>query len=936
MSQETTMTTDTITVHHTSSPPARRRVLLAVLAAAACLMVGAVVPSGAQAAFRIVSFTASNTNADGTADTQAGSHPFASMTSFTFGTTTDASGTTIPDGNMKDVQVGLPAGFVGNPNAVATCLPQDLSQNNCSGASQVGVLALDTAFGNISLPVYNMVPPPGIPAEFGADVLLVNAYIDVVVRTGGDYGLTAQLSDISAGLPLTGSSLTLWGVPADPAHDAQRTCPGFTSPCSAGVPPQPFLTLPTQCSGSQLVTSLAADSWQSQGDFVSSTAATPALTGCNALSISPSITVAPTTSTADSPTGLNVDVHVPQTAATPTGLVTPALRNAVVTLPSGMSLSPPSADGVQSCSPDQVGINNASEPACPDASKIGTTEIDTPLSPVPLTGGIYLGPVPNPFAGSLTIYAVAEVPGELIKLTGTITLDPNTGQVTTTFANTPQLPFTDFKLDFFGGPRAVLATAESCGTGTVTSDMQPWSAPGSGADSTPTTSFDTSTGCVSGFGTSFAAGMESSQAGAFSSFDLSFSRTDTDQELSGLSVTLPPGVLAKLAGVAECSDAQVAQASCPAASQVGTAETGAGAGSDPIFLGGNVYLTGPYKGAPYGLAVIVPAVVGPFNLGNAVVRQALFVDPTDAHVTVVSDPFPTILPGTGIPLRLKQVDVSLNRPGFTVNPTSCARMSVTATLTSTAGAADNFASPFQVGNCQSLGFSPKLSIDLSGSARKSGAHPTLTANLTPPSGQANIANARVTLPLSLALDPNNSNNVCSFAVAQAVQTGPAGCPSSTIVGTASASTPLLSQPLTGNVYLVQGIRTGPGGQQIRTLPSLLIPLRGALALNLRATTAVDRYGRLVTTFSNVPDVPVSAFHLVLNGGAKGLLVITGRGENICLAPQTSYATLNAQSGRQENLKIAMARPCGNGAAHRRARHLRKHSRRASSHSRRAR
>jgi hypothetical protein len=401
-------------------------------------------------------------------------------------------------------------------------------------------------------------------------------------------------------------------------------------------------------------------------------------------------------------------------------------------------------------------------------------------------------------------------------------------------------------------------------------------------------------------------------------------------------VTLPPGVLAKLAGVAECSDAQVAQASCPAASQVGTADTGAGAGSDPIFLGGNVYLTGPYKGAPYGLAVIVPAVVGPFNLGNAVVRQALFVDPIDAHVTVVSDPFPTILPGTGIPLRLKQVDVSLNRPGFTVNPTSCARMSVTATLTSTAGAADNFTSPFQVGNCQSLGFSPKLSIDLSGSARKSGAHPTLTANLTPPSGQANIANARVTLPLSLALDPNNSNNVCSFAVAQAVQTGPAGCPSSTIVGTASASTPLLSQSLTGNVYLVQGIRTGPGGQQIRTLPSLLIPLRGALALNLRATTAVDRYGRLVTTFSNVPDVPVSAFHLVLNGGAKGLLVITGRGENICLAPQTSYATLNAQSGKQENLKIAMATPCGKGTAHKRARHLRKHSRRARSHSRRAR
>jgi hypothetical protein len=940
MSQETTMTTLTITVHNASSPPAKRRVLLASLAAAACLLIGGLLPSSALAAFNIVSFTGSTINQDGTPDTQAGSHPFASTTSFTFGTTTQPGGQTIPDGNMKDVQVGLPAGFVGNPNATPKCLPVDLSANACAPSTQVGVLSLATAFGAISLPVFNMVPPPGVPAEFGADVLLVNAYIDIVVRTGGDYGLTAQLSDISAGLPLTGSSLTLWGVPADPSHDAQRTCPGFTSPCSAGVPPTPFLTNPTSCSG-PLTTTLRADSWQNPGSFVTSSFSGPAITGCGALSFNSTISVTPSTAVADAPTGLRVDVGVPQATPDPGGLATPALQKTVVTLPQGMSLSPSSGDGLQACSPSQIGIDNASEPTCPDASRIGTTEIDSPISADPLTGGIFLAQPPDPFKGALAIYSVAEADGVLIKLTGNIALNPTTGQLTTTFANTPQLPFSHFILNFFSGPRATLATPESCGTDTATSDMQPWSSPGTGPDKTPSASFAISSGCVSGFSPSFTAGITSPQAGAFSSFGLSFSRSDTDQELSGLSVTLPPGVLAKLAAVAECSEAQIAHArsntgaaeqaspSCPATSQVGTAATGAGPGSDPLFLPGEVYLTGPYAGAPYGLAVVVPAVAGPFDLGTVVVRQALFVDPTDAHVTVRSDPFPSIL--QGIPLRLRRVDVLLDRANFTVNPTSCNATQVMGTLTSTAGANANVGSRFQVGGCRTLGFNPKLAISLSGKGKThSGNHPTLTANLTPHSGQANIASARVTLPLSLALDPRNSQRVCSFSVAQAVQTGAPGCPANTIVGTASATTPLLSQPLSGNVYLVQGIRTNSKGQQIKTLPSLLIPLRGQLALNLRASTSVSGAGQLITMFSNVPDVAVSAFKLQITGGSNGLLVITGSRENICTASQISNATLNAQSGKQENLSIKMGTPCGKqtNKTHKKTKNTRKASHRS--------
>jgi hypothetical protein len=338
-----------------------------------------------------------------------------------------------------------------------------------------------------------------------------------------------------------------------------------------------------------------------------------------------------------------------------------------------------------------------------------------------------------------------------------------------------------------------------------------------------------------------------------------------------------------------------------------------------------VYLTGPYQGAPYGLAVVVPAVAGPLDLGTVVVRQALYVDPTTAQVTAVSDPFPTIL--EGIPLRIRRIDVTLDRPDFTLNPTSCNPMSVTATATSTHGTTTPVSSRFQVGGCAALPFSPKLKISLTGKGKThSGQHPTLTAILTQSSGQANIASAKVALPLSLALDPNNSQHVCSYDVAQAVHGGAVGCPASTVVGSATAVTPLLDEPLTGNVYLVQGIRFSKQGQRIRTLPTLLIPLRGQIALDLRADSSVNGAQQLVTTFSAVPDAPVSSFTLTINGGKQGILVITGRGRNICKAPQTATATLAGQSGKTERLAIIMTKPCAHVKAahtvHKRKRHSR--------------
>jgi hypothetical protein len=876
-----------------------RRLALALAASLCALAYGGLHASPARAAFGIASFDGTVTDQNGNPFTQAGGHPYDVMTKFTF--TTGSNGKI--EQNVKDIQVELPPGLVGDPSATPKCTFDELDNGQCPASAQVGTLVLDIP-SPFTTKVYNMVPPAGEPAQFAANVLTASAVIDVSIRTGGDYGLTTTLTNIPTALPIYGSTLTFFGIPADQN--------------GGGAPRTPFLTLPTACSGPQ-TTTLRVDTWQDPGDFQGQSfqshdnSGNPiGASGCNGLAFNPSLTVGPDTAAADSPAGVSVDLHIPQNDA-PDGVATAQLKNAIVTLPAGVSLNPAAADGLQACGQSQIGLDNASEPTCPDASKIGQVEIDSPLIADPLTGGIYLAQQDdNPFGSLLAIYVVAEADGVLIKLAGDVAADPVTGQLTATFSNTPQLPFSDFKLDFKGGSRAPLATPDGLGTYTATSSLTPWSAPDSGPPATPSSAFPITSGAISGFSPSFTAGVANPQAGAFSPFVLSFSRSDSDQYLSGLSVQLPDGMLAKLGGVPLCPDVDASAGACPPASQVGGAEVRSGAGSSPISLPGNVYMTGPYKGAPYGLAVVVPAVAGPFNLGTVVVRQALFIDPETAQVTVVSDPFPTIL--DGIPLRIRQINVDLNRPGFTLNPTSCAPGSVTGTLSSTGGLSENVSSRFQVGGCQELGFSPKLQISLSGKGRtRSGDHPALAATLTDPSGQANIDSAKVTLPLSLALDPNNSNNVCSPATAQAVHGGAVGCPGSTVVGSATVVTPLLSQPLSGTVYLVQGIRLGAGGQQIHTLPSLLIALRGQIALDLRAQTSVSG-GKLVTTFGSIPDAPVSKFTLQINGGPKGLLVITGRGLNICTKAQVANANLGAQSGATKTQNMTVGTPCGKPAA----------------------
>jgi hypothetical protein len=624
------------------------------------------------------------------------------------------------------------------------------------------------------------------------------------------------------------------------------------------------------------------------------------------------MTVKPVGNTAGSPGSYLVDLTVPQND-NPTGLATPPLKKAVVTLPAGTSISPSAADGLAACWPAQIGLDNADAPSCPDAAKIGTVEVDTPVLPKPLEGSIYQATQnANPFGSLLAMYIVAEGSGVVLKLPGRIDADPVTGQLTATFDNNPQLPFSQLHMVFKSGTRAPLTIPKACGTYTTHAELTSW------ASSTPVSSdssFTVNQRCdqAGKFEPTMDAGVTDPTAGGSSSFVLNVGRPDGQQDISSMNVTLPPGVLAHVGSVPLCPEAQAAAGTCGAESRVGTTTVASGAGATPLSIpqAGKsptaVYLAGPYKGAPYSLSIVVPAQAGPFDLGTVVVRAALFIDPVDAHVTVQSDPIPTIL--QGIPLDVQKINVTMDRPGFMVSPTSCDPMKVTGQVRSAEGAVVDVGSRFQLGNCAALNLDPKLSISLTGKGQTTdGKHPALTASLTmPATGQANLKKVKVTLPLSLALDPDNaeSDSLCEFLAGQ--KTIPE-CPASSIVGSATATTPLLNEPLTGPVYFIKNVRIdAKSGRQIKTLPTLAAVLQGAgVKLVLRASSeVVDDH--LVTTFDNVPDAPVSDFKLNINGGKKGILVVSGA--DICKASQIADQDASGQNGKTAKDKITIGTPC---------------------------
>ena len=875
---------------------------------------------GGEPVFGVQSFEVTPEEEGGVLDTQAGSHPFQLTTTVNFDQTAEAE----PVAQTKDLSAKLPPGLIGNPTPFAQCtLGQFLhlvsEGDECRPETAVGIATVSFKLNgdqleSVSAPLFNLEPEEGEPARFGFYAAIVPVVLDISVRNGGDYGLTVESRNISQLAGFISAQVTVWGVPGDPRHDNVRgwaclkdTEKGQECEGQKEIDPPPLLSMPTSCAGGPLQGGVEVDSWQRPGGWqsFSLTAAMPEMDGCNRLPFSSSISVAPDGQQASTPTGLTVGIHIPQDSTLDaSGLSSSAVKDTTLTLPEGVQISPAGGGGLLACSEGQVGFSGveagtglslfgAGAVGCPDASKVGTAEVKTPLLPEPLVGAVYLAAQDaNPFGSLVAMYLDVEdrKAGVVAKIAGEVELNEATGQIVTVFPNSPQVPFEEAKLHFFGSDRAPLSTPAACGTYTSSASIVPWSgsAPSKSTSTFQITSGPEETPCVSPrpFQPGFEAGTTSVQAGGYSPLTITMSRPDADQQLGKLSVVLPPGVSAGLRGVKLCEEPQAATGQCPAESQIGQVTASAGLGGDPYSVEtGKAYITGPYKGDPFGVDVVVPAVAGPFNLGTEVVRSKVDVDPTDAHLTVVSDPFPTIL--DGIPLQLQHVNVTVNRPGFVFNPTNCEPMQLTGELESAEGATANVQTPFQVTNCAALTFKPVFDVSTSAkTSRVLGA--SLHATLTLPAGaqgtKANVARVKVSLPKQLPSPLKTLQKACTEKV---FAENPSNCPKASRVGEATVSTPVLEGPLSGPAYFVSH-----GGARY---PELIIVLTGedGVTVQVHGETFISKQGITTATFSTVPDVPFSSFELTLPEREYPALTANG---NLCKSTLLMPTEIVAQNG----------------------------------------
>jgi hypothetical protein len=810
--------------------------------------------------------------------TQADGHPWGLTTIGEFETEVGSKGSAATR-DVKDIVVNLPPGLLGDPMAVPQCsLTQATSSTEqCPADTQVGVYRLHYFGGKQYVaPIVNVTPEAGQSAEFALEntvkavsTPLLTAHL---VRTSEDERYSIAV--ISKEIPVSGVEkfeVTFWGVPADSSHDAARgricesanpanatvTCEGGGQ--RAGIEPVPFLTMPTDCAAGPELATMRADSWQEPGSvglegrytgYLQVTSpfpsATSGVTGCDALQFKPGtgVGVEPDTELADEPVGLGVNLKVPLDEKPGTN-ATPLLRQTVLTLPEGMSVSPGVVDGIRACDatgPEGINIKGPESEfigedgewhlapgRCPDASKVGTAEAITPFLPVPVKGSVYLArpgcgnaalnqsPCTEQDALDGNLYRLyLELGGEgafsntgiEFKVPLENEVDPATGQITSVARELVQAPYSEVRIHLNGGPRSPIDNPGVCGPAVTTAGFSPWSAPGlieagpsrgllaAGTPDQISSSYFNVTGCASPqpFNPGFVAGTVTPQAGQFSSFTLNLSRQDREQYVKGIQVRTPPGLLGVLSSVPLCGEPDADQGACPEASKIGTTRVASGAGSHPFELEGNIYLTGSYGGDPFGLSIVVPVVAGPFNLGKKVVRARIAVDPESSALTITTDetgPYAVPQIVFGVPVRLKRVTVNIDRPDFMFNPTNCSALQVTAQVSGSQEAVASVSSPFAAAGCRSLAFKPKFAASTSGrTSRSSGA--SLDTRLSYPAGsmgsEANIARVKVSLPRQL---PSRLTTLQKACPAETFQRNPAACPRASVVGIARAFTPLL-------------------------------------------------------------------------------------------------------------------------------------------------
>ena len=910
----------------------------------------------------------------GLASLEAGSHPFGVRTHLALNSEEAGELGRIPSGGQaRNLSGSFPPGLIGNPLATPRCPGLDFativrnepSLPACSDSSVVGLATVAAAapltISTFSTPVYNLVPPPGAVAKFGFMILGQPVTIEATLKETYPYNVQFSVSNITQMVRFYRSDLTLWGNPSDHSHDRDRAVCGATwfvgdppeyggplvpedQKCETTNPDIPFLTLPREC-GDPLAFEFLLEAWNSAATDARTVytheGPTPlGVTGCEALGFTPQFSARPTGAEASSPTGLDIETPIEDEGLdSPAGRANSDIKKALLTLPEGVTINPSQAEGLQVCGEADLARESATSAfgaGCPAGSKIGTVEAETPLfKGTVFKGSLFVAePYANRFGSLIAVYIVFKEPllGVGVKLAAKVEPDPRTGQLVSTLEQIPPVPVSDFRLHFREGARSPLIAPPRCGPYTSTLQLTPSAEPSQALPLTST--FQITAGPGGGpcppagappFEPGFSAGSLNNAAAAYSPFQVRLQRRDGDQDLTRFSSTLPLGLTAKLAGVGRCTDAEIAQAkaksgkaelaspSCPADSRIGSVQAGAGVGSQLTYVPGSLYLAAPYNGAPLSVVAIVPAVAGPFDVGTVVTRFALDIDPRSAEVRVDgdrSDPIPHIL--AGIPLAVRDVRAKVERPGFTLNPTSCDPKQ---SLASIWGGGENPFSTlddspvarsarYQAAGCRGLGFKPRLALRLKGGTRR-GAHPSLRGVFRPRPGQANAQRLVVRLPRSAFLEQAHIRTICTRVQFAAGPGHGARCPKGSVYGHVTAYTPLLSEALKGPVYL---------RSSSHNLPDLVLTLHSSIGVDFEAVGRIDsKRGGIRTTFTKIPDAPLSRVILRMQGAKKGLIV---NSTNLCKGRHRADARLLAHNGARRTLRPALA-PSGCKKAKRR-------------------
>ena len=840
----------------------------------------------------------------------------------------------------KNVFFNAPEGIFGNPNAITRCTSAEFALYSCPSSSQAGVVTLranylgDSDYLLGTAPIYNTVPRnSGETARltFLTPILNIPISIRIAVRTGGDYGLRFTVSEITQVTPLAAVDFTVWGFPADFTHNVQRFpkgtpsnpsyCAGLIgtgcliSPTRPGIPSSPLTVNPTLCTGEPLTASLSVQTYQDPGRVTEETAQLPPTVECQKQTFNPVLGAAVTSAETDSASGLDLTLRAPQFLGK---AVSPSeLKSAVVRLPEGLTINPDAADGQSSCSDAQANFGNEDPAGCPDNSKVGTFAIHSPALEGPLNGSLYIGE-PQP-GNQYRVFMVAAGFGINAKLEASFHPDPQTGKLTFRVNDLPQVPFDEFEIHLFASDRGLVATPIQCTFYPIEGDFVPWNDELSAQTSTQFISLTSGPngnpcpGQRRPFKPRLAAGTSNPEAGKFSNFHLRLDRDDGDQFLGDLNFKMPPGFTGDLGGISYCPEAGIATAtrnsgraeqtapSCPASSFIGTTNVAAGPGAKPFNAVGRMYLSGPLKGAPLSLAAVTPALAGPYDYGVVVVRVALHVNPITAQVTAASDTVPAII--GGIPIRMRSIQVNIDRQDFTINPTNCSPMSVDSQGIGDQGTVTDFSSYFHVVNCDKLAFKPRMTVrQINGrKGTRRAANPSLQFDLRTRPGDANIRSLAVTLSSAFEIDQRHLGNICSEK-----ELANTRCAGRTPIGKATTTTPLLDQPLSGSVFAV----SGSGG-----LPRLAFILDGQVTLIPRADTTT-KGGRLHTTVPVVPDAPIGHFSLKIFGGKTGYLVNT---RDICANRPVIAIAFNGQNEKSATTRAKVEVPCGKKAKRKRAR-----------------